>query len=84
MYGLRIVDPTRWNPSWSARIGETLRILNSTYNLFVFDEDTGPNDIREAVADIPPRAYDLIKLHPSTTGVCEIQTDDGQCFELDS
>jgi len=84
MYGLRIIDPTLWRDEWSARIGQQLEIINSTYNLFVFGNATGPREIHEVIGDVPSEAYNLIKIHPSTTGLCEIVTDDGTCFELDS
>lgn len=83
MYGLRILDPLMWRDDWSAQIGRQLEIVNSTYNLLVFDDQTGPNEIRAAVRKVPREAYNLIKIHPSTSGLCEILTDDGQCFERD-
>jgi len=83
MYSLKIVNPTYWRDSWSARIGQSLKILNSTYNLYVFNEETEKEAISRALEGIPAEAYELFKIHPSTTGVCEIETDDGQCFEED-
>jgi hypothetical protein len=81
MYSLKIVDPTYWRDSWSARIGQSLKILNSTYNLFIFNEETGKEDISRVLEGIPTEAYQLFKVRPSTSGICEIDTDNGQCFE---
>ena len=83
MYSLKIVDHTYWRDSWSARIGQTLNILNSTYDLFVFDEKTGKEEITRVLEGIPSEAYELFKLHPSNTGACEIETDNGQCYVED-
>ncbi|WP_020677100.1 hypothetical protein [Geopsychrobacter electrodiphilus] len=81
MYALRIVNPTFWNNNWSAEIGQKLKILNSTYNLFVFDKGTIREEIIQVLEEIPPAAYTLLQIHPSEPGHCEIFTDNGQCYE---
>ncbi len=83
MYGLRIIDPTYWRDSWSAEIGQSLNILNSTYNLFVFDTTTHREDILRVLQKVPDEAYQLIRIHPTESGICEIYTDSGQCYESD-
>ena len=83
MYGLRIIDPSHWHENWSAQIGRTLNILNSTYNLFVFGYQTEIEDILKALEEVPPEAYALIRLHPADASHCEILTDSGQCYEID-
>jgi len=81
MYGLKIVDQTYWRDSWSARIGQSLNVKNSTYDLFVFDEETRKDDIAKVLEGIPPEAYELLRIHPSQSELCEIDTDSGQCYE---
>jgi len=83
MYSLKIVDQTYWRDSWSARIGQTLNIKNSTYNLFVFDEGTEKEEISRALEGIPAEAYELFRIHPSGPDSCELDTDSGQCYEMD-
>lgn len=83
MYGLRIVDETYWRNNWSAQLGEQLNILNSTYNLLVFGEGTKRSEILTAIKDVPRAAYELVKIHPTTSGNCELWTDNGQCYARD-
>lgn len=83
MYGLRIIDPTYWRNSWSAEIGQKLNILNSTYNLFVFNNGTRKEDVLKVLTEVPTKAYNLIRIHYSKSGNCGIFTDSGQCYELD-
>ena len=83
MYSLKIVDHTYWRDSWSARIGQSLNITNSTYDLYVFDEKTRKEEISRVLEGIPSEAYELSRIHPSKSGLCEIDTDSGQCYEED-
>ncbi len=83
MYTLKIVDQTYWRDSWSARIGQSLNIKSSTYDLFVFDEETNKDKISKVLEGIPSEAYELFRVHPSESGACEIDTDNGQCYDED-
>lgn len=83
MYSLKIVDHTYWRDSWSARIGQSLEITNSTYDLYVFDKATRKEEISRVLEGIPTEAYKLFRVHPSKSGLCEIATDNGQCYAED-
>ncbi len=83
MYSLRIVDHTYWRDSWSARIGQSLNIKNSTYNFLVFDGETKREEISRVLEGIPAEAYEILNVHPSDSGICEISTDSGQCYAED-
>lgn len=78
---LLIQDELRWHDRWSSEIGRRLKVKDSTYNMFVFDEGHTREDILSVLKEVPEDLYRLVEVEPAAEEACELPTDSGKCYK---
>ncbi len=80
MKGLLITDKLHWHDAWSVRMGQTLKIEDSSNNLFIFPENLPAQALKTTLADIPEERYRLMDLEPARDEDCDFMADSGRCY----
>lgn len=80
MKGLWIKDELHWHDHWSAELGKHLKTRDSSYNLIIFDEQYGKEDIMAIIGEAPEGAYQIVDLEPASEEECDFMADSGLCY----
>jgi hypothetical protein len=80
MLGLVIRDKVRWHYSWSSEIGEKLNVVDSTENMYIFDEKHSKEEILGIIEDAPQDLYELLELETAPQDSCDFLLDSGRCY----
>lgn len=80
MLGLIIRDHVRWHDRWSSEIGRHLAVMDSTDNMYVFDEKHSREDVLSVLGDAPDDLYQLVELETAPEENCDFMLDSGQCY----
>jgi hypothetical protein len=80
MLGLRIRDELRWHDLWSANIGEQLKVVDSSNDLFIFDAAHARRDILAVLGNVPEDLYELFDVTEAAEEECDYMADSGRCY----
>lgn len=80
MLGLIIRDPLRWHEKWSSEIGRRFTVLDSTNDMFVFDERHSREEIEAAIEDASQDLYQFVDLQEAPREGCDFMLDSGACY----
>jgi len=80
MKGLLIKNRVSWRDCWSAEIGKNLRVMDSTYDLLIFDESHDTADILEIIGEAPTSCYQILELEAASQDLCDFVADSGKCY----
>ncbi len=80
MLGLLIRDEIRWHDRWSSEIGKRLTVMDSTNNLYIFDEKHGREEILSLLKDAPEDIYQLFEVEEAPQDSCDYMADSGKCY----
>ncbi len=80
MLGLVIRDEVRWRDSWSSEIGKQLDVVDSTDNMYIFDERHSKDDILAIIGKAPQDLYELFELETAPPDSCDYLLDSGRCY----
>ncbi len=80
MLGLVIRDEVRWHDSWSSEIGKRLKVVDSTNNMYIFDEKHSRDDILAIIENAPGELYEIFELEKAPPDSCDFLLDSGRCY----
>lgn len=80
MLGLRIRDELRWHDRWSAKIGEQLKVVDSSNDLFIFDAAHARGEIMTVLGSVPEDLYELFDVAEAPEDECDYMADSGRCY----
>jgi hypothetical protein len=80
MKGLLIKNRVSWRDCWSAEIGKKLRVMDSTYDLLIFDESHDTTDILAIIGEAPTSCYQILELEAASQDLCDFVADSGKCY----
>jgi hypothetical protein len=80
MKGLLIKNRVSWRDCWSVEIGKKLRVMDSTYDLLIFDESHDTADILDIIGEAPAGCYQILELEAASQDLCDFVADSGKCY----
>lgn len=80
MLGLIIRDQVRWHNRWSSEIGRRFSVLDSTNNIYVFDDRHSRDEIESVLGEAPSDIYQFVTLQEAPEEGCDFLLDSGRCY----
>ena len=80
MKALQILDEIRWHDRWSSEIGKRLNVMDSTKDLYIFEEDLTREDILGILQGVPEDLFRLFDLEAAPEEDCDFMADSGTCY----
>lgn len=82
MKGLIIKNKTHWCDAWSAQLGTRLTIRDGSYNLLIFHQRHGKEEILANLPDAPQHLFEIVDLKKGREGDCDLVSDSGLYYKI--